>query len=268
MPELLLGSKYGRRLHFWDLQKRKHVQEIDFGPDYQLVFELRPAHDPTKAYGFVNAVLCLKDLSSSIWVWYRDGDKWAVKKVIDIPAEPAEPDQLPPVHQGLQGLPAPGHRHRPVGRRQVPLRGVLGHGRSPAVRRVRSVQPEAHRQAPDRRHRRARAGHPSGKGPLNGGPQMVEVSRDGKRIYFTNSLYGDDRRPVLSRTASRAGWSRSTPSRAAASSWTRSSSWSGRMATGRTRCACRAATPRRTRTAIRDGAALIGGGRPGRGPAR
>ena len=25
--------------------------------------------------------------------------------------------------------------------------------------------------------------------PLNGGPQMVEVSRDGQRIYFTNSLY-------------------------------------------------------------------------------
>ena len=24
---------------------------------------------------------------------------------------------------------------------------------------------------------------------LRGGPQMVEVSRDGKRVYFTNSLY-------------------------------------------------------------------------------
>ena len=26
--------------------------------------------------------------------------------------------------------------------------------------------------------------------PLAGGPQMVEVSRDRKRVYFTNSLYG------------------------------------------------------------------------------
>jgi selenium-binding protein 1 len=36
-----------------------------------------------------------------------------------------------------------------------------------------------------------RAPHP--KKPeqfLNGGPQMVEISRDGRRIYFTNSLYG------------------------------------------------------------------------------
>jgi hypothetical protein len=36
----------------------------------------------------------------------------------------------------------------------------------------------------------SRAAHPAGNGPLNGGPQMVEVSRDGKRVYFTNSLYG------------------------------------------------------------------------------
>src|SRR5262249_52672148 len=80
VPELLLGAKYGRKLHFWNLQQRRHVQEIDFGPDYQLVFELRPAHDPTKAYGFVNCVLGLKDLSSSIWVWHQDGARWAVTK--------------------------------------------------------------------------------------------------------------------------------------------------------------------------------------------
>jgi selenium-binding protein 1 len=35
-----------------------------------------------------------------------------------------------------------------------------------------------------------RAAHP--KAPdkaLNGGPQMVEISRDGRRVYLTNSLY-------------------------------------------------------------------------------
>lgn len=37
----------------------------------------------------------------------------------------------------------------------------------------------------------SRAGHPGAPGrSLNGGPQMVEVSRDGRRVYFTNSLYG------------------------------------------------------------------------------
>src|SRR4029453_6310065 len=57
IPEVLLGAKYGRRLHFWDLHGRKHLQTIDFGDKYQLVFELRPPHDPTKAYGFVNCVV-------------------------------------------------------------------------------------------------------------------------------------------------------------------------------------------------------------------
>jgi selenium-binding protein 1 len=36
-----------------------------------------------------------------------------------------------------------------------------------------------------------RAPHPARPDqPLSGGPQMVEVSRDSKRVYFTNSLYG------------------------------------------------------------------------------
>ena len=34
------------------------------------------------------------------------------------------------------------------------------------------------------------ATHPAaGNRPLNGGPQMVEISRDGRRVYVTNSLY-------------------------------------------------------------------------------
>ena len=33
-----------------------------------------------------------------------------------------------------------------------------------------------------------RASHPAAGG-LKGGPQMVEMSRDGKRVYLTNSLY-------------------------------------------------------------------------------
>ena len=85
IPELLLGSGYGHSLHFWDLHKRKHVQAIDLGKQHQLVFELRPAHDPTKPYGFVGVVISLEDLSSSIWLWYLENGKWAMKKVIEIP---------------------------------------------------------------------------------------------------------------------------------------------------------------------------------------
>ena len=34
----------------------------------------------------------------------------------------------------------------------------------------------------------SRAPHPNGQA-FAGGPQMVEISRDGKRVYWTNSLY-------------------------------------------------------------------------------
>ena len=61
-PELLLGNKYGHKLHIWDLKKRKHMQEIDLGAEHQMVLELRPAHDPRKAYGFVGVVASTADL--------------------------------------------------------------------------------------------------------------------------------------------------------------------------------------------------------------
>ena len=62
-PELLLSGKYGNTLHIWDLRRRRHVQELDLGAEQQMALELRSAHDPTRAYGFVGVVLSLKDLS-------------------------------------------------------------------------------------------------------------------------------------------------------------------------------------------------------------
>ena len=62
--ELLLGRKYGHKLHFWDLRRRRHVQEVDLGDEHQMVLELRPAHDPTKSYGFVGVVVSVEDLSA------------------------------------------------------------------------------------------------------------------------------------------------------------------------------------------------------------
>ena len=70
-PELLLDGQYGHRLHFWDLRQRRHVQTLDLGKEHQIALELRPAHDPTKAYGFVNTVVSLTDLSANIFLWHR-----------------------------------------------------------------------------------------------------------------------------------------------------------------------------------------------------
>lgn len=187
VPQQLLNSEYGRRLHFWDLTKRRHLQEIDFGKEYQLAFELRPAHDPTKAYGFVNVVLSLTDLSSSIWLWHRDNGAWAVRKIIEIPAEPAEPDQLPPFLKDFKAVPpfvtdidlSLDDRFLYVAcwgtgdLRQYDVSDPFNPKLTGSVRLGGIV---------------SHAAHPA-SGPLNGGPQMVEISRDGRRVYFTNSLY-------------------------------------------------------------------------------
>jgi methanethiol oxidase len=188
IPELLLGNGYGHKLHVWDLKSRRHVQEIDLGPEHQMVLELRPAHDPRKTYGFVGVVTSTADLSASIWLWERAGDgRVSAKKVISIPAQPADPDQLPDLLKGFSAVPplvtdialsvddsalyvscwGTGELkrydvtdpHNPRETATVKLGGIVDPGSHPA------------------------------SGPLNGGPQMVEVSRDGRRVYLTNSLY-------------------------------------------------------------------------------
>jgi len=197
-PELLLGGKYGSRLHVWDLRRRRHLQEIDLGAEQQMVLELRPAHDPRRAYGFAGVVVSLKDLSSSVWLWYRDTTgkhsngsegSWAVKKVIEIPAEPADPEMLPPLLQGFKAVaPLVTDIDLSVDDRYLYV-SCWGTGEFIQYdvtdpfnpKKVSSIRLGGIA---------SRAAHPSQpRQPLNGGPQMIEVSRDGSRVYVTNSLY-------------------------------------------------------------------------------
>jgi methanethiol oxidase len=188
-PELLLNAKYGRQLHFWDLRRRKHQQAIDLGSDQQLVLELRAAHDPTKAYGFVNVVVSLKDLSSSIWLWHRDNGGWGARKVIEIPAEPANADQLPPLLQGFKAVPPLVTDINLSLDDRLLYVSCWGTGEL----RVYDVSEPTSPKFTGSVHFGGivrRAAHPKKPAePLSGGPQMVEVSRDGRRVYFTNSLY-------------------------------------------------------------------------------
>ena len=188
-PDLLMSSKYGRQLHFWDLRRRRHQQAIDLGADQQLVLELRAAHDPTKPYGFVNVVVSLKDLSSSIWLWHRDNGSWRTRKVIEIPAEPASADQLPPMLQGFKAVPPLVTDINLSLDDRLLYVSCWGTGEMRAYDVSDPYNPKltssVHLGGIVRR-----AAHPKKPGePLNGGPQMVEVSRDGRRVYFTNSLY-------------------------------------------------------------------------------
>jgi methanethiol oxidase len=187
VPELLLGKKYGHRLHVWDLRKRRHVQEIDLGDEHQMVLELRPAHDPTRAYGFVGVVVSVADLSASVWTWHRDGDRWAVKKTITIPAVAADPEKLPPLLKGFKAVPPlVTDINLSLDDRTLYV-SCWGTGE---LKQYDVSDPFAPRETGSVRLGGIvdRAAHPK-KGPLTGGPQMVEVSRDGKRVYLTSSLY-------------------------------------------------------------------------------
>jgi selenium-binding protein 1 len=196
-PELLLGGKYGNKLHIWDLRRRRHVQQLELGAEQQMVLELRPAHDPTRGYGFLCVVVSLKDLSSSIWLWYRESGengsngsgKWAIKKVIEIPAEPADPDKLPPILQGFKAVPPfVTDLNLSVDDRYLYV-SCWGTGE---FIQYDVSDPFNPRKVSSLRLGGivSRASHPSKPGQaLNGGPQMVEISRDGKRIYFSNGLY-------------------------------------------------------------------------------
>lgn len=192
-PELLLNGKYGHSLHIWDLRSHDHVKTLDLGADQQMVLELRPAHNPQKAYGFAGVVLSLEDLSASIFLWFREGQngkaEWKTKKVITIPAEPAEAKDLPPLLQGFEAVPplitdinlSLDDRYLYVScwgtgeLRQYDVSDPFNPEFTDSLHIGGIIRRTPHPATPDL--------------PRNGGPQMVEISRDGRRIYLTNSLY-------------------------------------------------------------------------------
>ncbi len=187
-PEILLSNGYGHRLHVWDLRRRTHLHSLELGEEYQMVLELRPAHDPTKAYGFAGVVVSTKDLSASVWLWYHENGKWDVKKVIDIPAEPADPDLLPPTLKGFGAVPPfVTDLNLSLDDRFLYV-SCWGTGEMRQYDVSDPFEPR-HTGSVHLGGMVRRTGHPASEGPLNGAPQMVEVSRDGRRVYLSNSLY-------------------------------------------------------------------------------
>jgi methanethiol oxidase len=185
--EDVVNQRFGHQLHFWDLRRRRHLQSVDLGAEHQMVLELRPAHDPTKTYGFAGVVVSTKDLSSSIWVWYQENNQWQVRKVIEIPAEPADADALPDILKPFNAV--------------APLVTDIGLSLDDRYLYVSCWGTGELQQydVSDPFHPRLtgsvrlggvtrKASHPRG-GQLTGGPQMVEISRDGRRVYVSNSLY-------------------------------------------------------------------------------
>jgi len=135
-------------------------------------------------------VISVEDLSGSVFLWHRDGDRWAARKVVTIPAEPADPELLPPALQPFGAVPplvsdidlSVDDRWLYVScwgtgeLKQYDVSDPFNPRETGSVRLGGIVRRQPHPAKPDQ--------------PLGGGPQMVEVSRDGRRVYLTNSIYG------------------------------------------------------------------------------
>ena len=187
VAEDLLNNRYGHRLHFWDLRGRRHMQSIDLGANHQMALEVRPAHEPTKDYGFLGVVIDTTNLEGSIWTWYRENGQFEAKKTAVIPPQPADPAKLPELLKPFKAVPPL------VSDIDLSLDDSFlyvacwGTGE---MRQYDVSDPMSPKLAGS-----VKIGgivnhtvHPNGK-PFGGGPQMVEISRDGQRVYFTNSLY-------------------------------------------------------------------------------
>ena len=172
-PADVAAGKYGRRVHFWDLEKRSVVQTVDLGDTGLIPLEIRWLHNPDSDTGFVAAAL-----SSTIWRWHRANGQWTVEKVIEIP----------PVELAGWPMPVP-----PLITDQVIsmddrflycscwLHGDL---------RQYDISNPANPKLTGQVWCGGLLRKVSHKGrQLNGGPQMLQLSMDGRRLYVTNSLY-------------------------------------------------------------------------------
>ncbi len=187
VAEDLLANRYGHRLHFWDLRNHRHLQTVDLGENHQMALEVRPAHDPARDYGFLGVVVDTTNLEGSIWTWYRENGRFKARKTAVVPPQPADPDRLPAPLKPFSAVPplisdidlSMDDRYLYV--------SCWGTGELRQYDVTDPMQPRLSGSVSVGgivNH----AAHPSGKA-IGGGPQMVEISRDGKRVYFTNSLY-------------------------------------------------------------------------------
>ncbi|MBX7164780.1 MAG: selenium-binding family protein [Pirellulales bacterium] len=173
-PQEVAADKFGHQIHFWDWQRRAITQSIDLGDTGRIPLEVRFLHDPDAVHGFVGAAL-----SSTMWHFHQAGDRWRADQVIAVEnaTPPGAKDAIPGLITDL--LVSMDDRYlyfsnwlhgdirqydisdpatpKLVG--QVWTGGLLGKGQQVAGRQ------------------------------LGGGPQMLQLSLDGRRLYVTNSLY-------------------------------------------------------------------------------
>ena len=172
-PADVEAGRYGRRIHFWNLEERRLEQSLDLGDSGLVPLEVRWLHDPDAESGFVGAAL-----SSTIFHFRRDGERWQAEQVLGI--EGIEQEGWPfPVPSLITDLVLS------MDDRFLYLSNWL-HGDL----RQYDVSDPLNPKLTGQLQLGGVVGRPlDGQRELNGGPQMLQLSFDGRRLYVTNSLY-------------------------------------------------------------------------------
>jgi selenium-binding protein 1 len=173
-PDDVAAGLYGHRLHFWDWQQRRIGQTIDLGEYGRIPLEVRFHHNPDSTHGFVGAAL-----SSSIWHFHESDAAWSADKIVQV--EPVEMKGWP--------FPVPGlitDLVLSLDDRYLYFSNWL-HG---DIRQYDVSDPSDPRLTGQVWLGGVLGKNPSVRGrELAGGPQMLQLSLDGKRLYVTNSLF-------------------------------------------------------------------------------
>ena len=167
------AGRYGSRIHFWDLETRRVRQTLELGDAGLVPLEIRWMHDPAADEGFVGAAL-----SSTVWRFHRGNGSYAADTVIAVDSVELEgwPFPVPGLITDLVVS---------MDDRFLYISNWL-HGDL----RQYDVSDPARPVLTGRLWLGGVLGKPSDAGrELNGGPQMLQLSLDGRRLYVTNSLY-------------------------------------------------------------------------------
>jgi selenium-binding protein 1 len=165
------AGRYGRQLHFWNLDEHTLEQTLDLGEQGLVPLEIRFLHDPDAEEGFVAAAL-----SSVVWRFSKNGS-WQADPVIATEAVDLEgwPFPVPSLITDLV---------LSMDDKALYFSNWL-HG---DLRRY-DVSDPANPKLTGQLWLGGLLGKPSDAGrELNGGPQMLQLSLDGRRLYVTNSL--------------------------------------------------------------------------------
>jgi methanethiol oxidase len=167
------AGRYGSRLHFWNLSERRVEQTLELGESGMVPLEIRWLHDPDADQGFVGAAL-----SSTMWHFHKDNGSYAAESVIAV--EGVEQEGWP--------FPVPGLITDLVV--SMDDRFLYFSNWLHGDLRQYDISDPAHPRLTGRLQLGGVLGRPSDAGrELGGGPQMLQLSLDGRRLYVTNSLY-------------------------------------------------------------------------------